>query len=643
MIKPQVLHIRNFLSIESVDLVLENQGLVLIEGINQDDPSAKSNGSGKSSMVDALSWCLFGETARGVTGDAVINIKAGKETMVRLHVEVDGMLYQITRGRKHSEFKNRVVLKQRVHGVNAWTDITSGTDRLTQERINTLLGCTPDIFNASIYMGQEAMPDLPGMTDKALKGILEQALSLDKLDDALEVCKQRAQTANHDQTTAWNKMTQADVREADLKDSTKTLNDQVKTYRAELDKLNVERSDLQVAHVMRAARFKDSIDKAAALVTTMPKASWNDALQEVTDKVRDHYVPQLDALQEKRTKARDMAVKASVAVNTLQTIRDRMKDGACPTCGYEGEPDPDHAEKLARAEKDYQSTLDGFNRLHEARGKLDQQIDDLREEYSKALDTAKTNTLTTFNDQIKAQSELEMLRAEQKSVESAHMNQIAMMDRMIATKDKQWRDAKDAYKKDLGALLDVARFRSEAEAKHIEATARLNVLEKVKHVLGRKGFRGEVLDQVTPYLNARTQHYLGQLTDDNITAVWNTVSTNTNGDYVESFHISVTHKSGVEKFAALSGGEKRKVRLACALALQDLVGTRAVKPIKLFVADEIDDAIDEAGLELLMGLLEQKAKEVGTVFVISHNDIGDWVRNKITVIKKDGKTTFKKP
>jgi DNA repair exonuclease SbcCD ATPase subunit len=158
--------------------------------------------------------------------------------------------------------------------------------------------------------------------------------------------------------------------------------------------------------------------------------------------------------------------------------------------------------------------------------------------------------------------------------------------------------------------------------------------------LGRKGFRGEVLDHVTPYLNARTQHYLDALTGGSISAAWDTVSENSSGEYVENFHIKVAHESGVDRFQLLSGGEKRKVRLACALALQDLVATRAVKPIKLFIADEIDDAIDTAGLELLMGVLESKARTMGSVFIISHNDLADWVRNTLTITKRDGVSTF---
>jgi DNA repair exonuclease SbcCD ATPase subunit len=69
------------------------------------------------------------------------------------------------------------------------------------------------------------------------------------------------------------------------------------------------------------------------------------------------------------------------------------------------------------------------------------------------------------------------------------------------------------------------------------------------------------------------------------------------------------------------------------MALQDLVASRASKPINLFIADEIDDALDVSGLERLMGILEEKGRERGTLVLISHNDIGDWVRNVSKVTK----------
>jgi DNA repair exonuclease SbcCD ATPase subunit len=114
-------------------------------------------------------------------------------------------------------------------------------------------------------------------------------------------------------------------------------------------------------------------------------------------------------------------------------------------------------------------------------------------------------------------------------------------------------------------------------------------------VFSPTGVRAYLLDEVTPFLNEQTAKYLGTLSDGNLTATWTTLVKTAKGDLREKFSIEVTNVTGGETFKGISGGEKRKVRIACALALQDLVARRASKPIELFIGDEIDDALDSRG------------------------------------------------
>ena len=175
-----------------------------------------------------------------------------------------------------------------------------------------------------------------------------------------------------------------------------------------------------------------------------------------------------------------------------------------------------------------------------------------------------------------------------------------------------------------------------ATEKREEIEAEVELLEDAVKVYGPAGVRAHILDTVTPYLNDRTSHYLSALADDNIHAVWNTLTTNAKGELKEKFNIEVMNDKGAESFDGLSGGEKRKVRLATAMALQDMVASRATKPINIFIADEVDHALDESGLERLMTVLNEKAKERGTVLVISHNSLSDWIDEVITVTKEAG-------
>ncbi|WEU67346.1 hypothetical protein [Xanthomonas phage JGB6] len=125
------LNIQNFGAIKSGKIDLHQRGLVAIEGVIKGDPAAASNGAGKSSIVDALSWCFYGVTARGVTGDLIVNTKAGKDTLVTQYIAVDGVQYRVTRARKHSKFKNRLTLEVWNELEMEWVSNTQGTDKLT--------------------------------------------------------------------------------------------------------------------------------------------------------------------------------------------------------------------------------------------------------------------------------------------------------------------------------------------------------------------------------------------------------------------------------------------------------------------------------------------------------------------------------
>lgn len=157
------LEVENFMALANAKVELDQRGLVLIQGVNAGDSSAASNGAGKSTLMNSLMWCIYGETSHGVKGDDVLSTGHEKNCRVKVTIEDEGKRYAIIRHRKHKEFKNRLI----VRGEDG--DMTKGKDSLTQEFVERLIGASKEVFMASIYASQEAMPDLPGMSDKNLK------------------------------------------------------------------------------------------------------------------------------------------------------------------------------------------------------------------------------------------------------------------------------------------------------------------------------------------------------------------------------------------------------------------------------------------------------------------------------------------
>src|SRR5690606_20812091 len=96
------LSIKNFMAVGAIEaLPLDDRGLILIQGENLDDSSQDSNGAGKSTIAEALCWALYGKTARGETGDAVVNdvAKKGTEVSIKL-LDETGAVYRVSRYRK---------------------------------------------------------------------------------------------------------------------------------------------------------------------------------------------------------------------------------------------------------------------------------------------------------------------------------------------------------------------------------------------------------------------------------------------------------------------------------------------------------------------------------------------------------------
>ena len=106
--KLESVDIQNFRSIGKVKLSLDNQGLILIQGVNMDKDDGSSNGAAKSSLYYAIIYALYGKTPKGTAGDDIVNNKIGKNTHCIVEFSHRGIKYTVARYRKAN--KNKVLL-----------------------------------------------------------------------------------------------------------------------------------------------------------------------------------------------------------------------------------------------------------------------------------------------------------------------------------------------------------------------------------------------------------------------------------------------------------------------------------------------------------------------------------------------------
>ena len=97
-IKFEDIQIENFRSIEKAHINLQNQGNVIVKGVNEYEDNATSNGSGKSSIFEAIVYALFEETSSGEKD--VANRISNKGFIINLNLNIDGIKYTIVRESK---------------------------------------------------------------------------------------------------------------------------------------------------------------------------------------------------------------------------------------------------------------------------------------------------------------------------------------------------------------------------------------------------------------------------------------------------------------------------------------------------------------------------------------------------------------
>ncbi|MFU9046279.1 AAA family ATPase [Acinetobacter tibetensis] len=632
------LGLQNFLTIGKAEIDLADRGLILIQGENEQDSSAKSNGAGKSSIVDGLCWVLHGVTARGITGDSVVNRTAKKECVGMVKIEDDGAIYRVTRHRKHSANKNALFVDKLDAMGMVETSMTKGTDKETQEVVNTILGCSYEVFTSSIYAGQEKMPDLPAMTDKFLKVLIEEAAGVQMLEKAHEIARAKLKTEKLKADEIKSALQLAIDR---IHLTSKTLED-TKQKEKEFDETKRDRVKAKLAGVLaeqeaikQAEDHKAKFDEPALLSRKSHLEAAIASAKATNDAATEKHNAWKKSAHEAQLLQRDYDHKANSVRSQVAEIKsiNSLVGTGCKECGKticDHDIEAARTTKRAAAEsaaveaKALKATADA--KLAESK-ELEQiaaaaQTVDVVELSNKVRTIENTlNSLASVNNKI-----------------NMHNNNIAAIKKAANELYVEANPFTESVKNYEKTLDDLKAKQVELEGMFEKANELVDLHTAAVGVYGQGGVRAHILDTVTPFLNDRTRDYLGALSDGNIHATWTTLTTTAKGDLKEKFSIAVTNDCGSDSFAGLSGGEKRKVRLATALALQDLVASRATKPIQLFIGDEIDDALDEAGIERLMSVLERKARERGTVLVISHNELRDYIDQVIVVQKKGGQS-----
>ena len=188
MIEIKDLTVKNFMSVgnqtQAVDFNQQQLTLVLGENLDQGgDDSGSRNGTGKTTIINALSYALYGQALTNIKRNNLINKTNSKGMLVTLHFEKNGVNYRVERGRSPN------ILKFYVNNTEQeMTDESQGDSRKTQEYINELLDMSHDMFKHIVALNTYTEPFL-SMRQNDQRAIIEQLLGITILSEKAEALK----------------------------------------------------------------------------------------------------------------------------------------------------------------------------------------------------------------------------------------------------------------------------------------------------------------------------------------------------------------------------------------------------------------------------------------------------------------------
>jgi DNA repair exonuclease SbcCD ATPase subunit len=314
MIQIKDLTVKNFMSVgnqtQAVDFNRENLTLVLGENLDQGgDDSGSRNGTGKTTIINALSYALYGKALTNIRANNLINKTNSKGMLVTLHFEKNNVDYRVERGRGPNLLKFFVDNQEQ-----EMTDESQGDSRKTQEFINNLLDMSHDMFKHIVALNTYTEPFL-SMRQNDQRAIIEQLLGITILSEKADTLKDQV------------KQTKDSITEETLKiEAIQTANSKIESTITSLQ-------GTQRAWLAKKVQDTDKLDKAIDELEHLDieaELSSHEKLQ----KWNEHNNAIL-AFKKELSTLEPALVRADKSVKKLNKDILELEDATCYTCGQE--------------------------------------------------------------------------------------------------------------------------------------------------------------------------------------------------------------------------------------------------------------------------------------------------------------------
>jgi DNA repair exonuclease SbcCD ATPase subunit len=601
---------------------LADRGLVAILGQNLDEPRMNSNGSGKSSLIDALDWSLFGVVPRGDGQATVINdeaAEAGNGVKVVVHAQDEDDTLRIERSRPGG-------LKLFYNG----EDVTSQDVKETQSHIEYFLGVDRTVFHATVLFGQQDLFKFADATDGERIEILTKILRLELVDEWLS----QAKACLLNEMKLANKQAEAHASVKGQIDALQRIDDAEQRNRFEAQRAyRIKELEANILELTNAAKHYES--EAAKLKALKAHA---DMLPHA------ERPPELAVVAHDLKKAREARNKAAQAVGS---IRARLKDAEdilklgsfCQTCK---QPIAEKHEESVRATvRDSQAKYKQCIALEKQWADYSDQIEakgqQLEAAYQKRVQEAAV---------VRARYEAEVRRAEEasqalvniaKGLEKANQERQKVLTETNPVDDQLKR--RQAEVKQLESKLEaIVRGQGESSAEVVR-------LQFWIEAFGPKGLKSYILDARLQEMTEAANHWVKMLTGGTYWVRLETQTALKTGALRNKFTIRVFNghdgRVAERNYKSWSGGQKQRVSLGIDFGLSQLIARRAKKPYDLLILDEVFKHLDSRGRDAVMEMLHSLAAEKSSILVVDHDpEFQSMFENHVTVRMQDWRASI---
>ena len=664
---------KNFFSFGAKWQNLElKEGTNLVIGYDQDND--RRNGAGKSSLLDAIVFGLFGRTAKDVTLPRIPNWKNKRGCEVHIEFEKNGVLYRIERGLKPGFirlYKNGSEVEQVSHKSDFQTEIEKDHIGIDFDTFMSLIHCNPNtnisIFNVSKgqkrafiekLFGLETFSNITKKANEKLASIDRRVTDISKIIDfnKKNISTLELQNVNFEDSIRKLVSYRKEIR--DLEKKLENVDDKI----ISLTEKHKEKSALELLLSMQATDVSNiltNIEKKSYGLTQKIKSISVD----VDSKKEKEIKKQIEELKKvpicncNRDEVKKDMIAATLNLTKYTTLRDALPDITslkdkceCPTCLSSV-----NYNVLSAKHNELQSTytieikilegqIEGYNlilRTEEKYRKAQEEIKDLETklaaieiEKSKLVKKALYEKIIEKYGKLKKklQAKLDKLNKSMEEIDeklstiTADINDLTNKKKQL-DELKQKEKIQQDQKSEFGSYIEANDVKIQEYKKEIVSVEKekkqLSVmedyLEYIKTLCKDENVKQFAIANIIPFVNQQVNSYLAEAGFNFYVKLDNWLDIEIKGPGIDN-----------SSYGNLSGGESKSVNLALQLAFLDVCKLHsAVFPNVLLLDEILDSAIDSYGIQRMMSIIKHKQQvDDLKVYIVSH-------RKEINEIESD--------